>query len=186
MSLQRYPLSHPPILVAVTLDDHGRRCLEYAWQLAARRKEPLLVAHVVHETPRNAGMYQRRNRGHALLPLQEIARTLLAQFLEDFRHDRPELATVEVQALVVSGLPAGRIPEIARATGSSLLVIGKRREAQRWRRLLHGSVSRAVLRHAPCPVLLVDALGNPVSPPDPPPGLTEVRPRPGASALNAP
>jgi len=63
-------------------------------------------------------------------------------------------AGLEPDARLVEGLPAHDICEIARERDASLIVIG----SHGWgtvQRLLFGSVSGAVLHHAPCPVLVV-------------------------------
>ena len=63
-------------------------------------------------------------------------------------------AGLEPDVRLVEGLPAHDICEIARERDASLIVIG----SHGWgtvQRLLFGSVSGAVLHHAPCPVLVV-------------------------------
>jgi nucleotide-binding universal stress UspA family protein len=63
-------------------------------------------------------------------------------------------AGLEPDVRLVEGLPAHDICELARERDASLIVIG----SHGWgtvQRLLFGSVSAAVLHHAPCPVLVV-------------------------------
>jgi nucleotide-binding universal stress UspA family protein len=63
-------------------------------------------------------------------------------------------AGLEPDARLVEGLPAHDICEVARERDASVIVIG----SHGWgtvQRLLFGSVSGAVLHHAPCPVLVV-------------------------------
>ncbi len=63
-------------------------------------------------------------------------------------------AGLEPDARLAEGLPAHDICELARERDASLIVIG----SHGWgtvQRLLFGSVSAAVLHHAPCPVLVV-------------------------------
>lgn len=59
-----------------------------------------------------------------------------------------------VESEVIAGEPANRILETADAIGAELIVVGSRGSGTAGRLLL-GSVSRAVLRRAPCPVLVV-------------------------------
>ncbi len=63
-------------------------------------------------------------------------------------------AGVEPETKLVEGAPADQICELAETLGATMIVIG----SHGWgavRRLLFGSVSWAVLHHAPCPVLVV-------------------------------
>ena len=63
-------------------------------------------------------------------------------------------AGVEPETKLVEGAPADQICELAESLGATMIVIG----SHGWgavRRLLFGSVSWAVLHHAPCSVLVV-------------------------------
>ena len=63
-------------------------------------------------------------------------------------------AGIEPETRLVEGAPADQICELAESRGATMIVIG----SHGWgavRRLLFGSVSWAVLHHAPCPVLVV-------------------------------
>lgn len=63
-------------------------------------------------------------------------------------------AGVEADTVLADGVPADEICALAEQRGATLVVIG----SHGWgavRRLLFGSVSSAVLHHAPCPVLVV-------------------------------
>jgi len=77
-----------------------------------------------------------------------------AQLALDTAATAARAAGLEPDARLVEGLPAHDICEVARERGASLIVIG----SHGWgtvQRLLFGSVSAAVLHHAPCPVLVV-------------------------------
>lgn len=88
---------------------------------------------------------------------------LIGPELIEAEHDkaRETVARAVAQAAGVAATPEVRegfavdaICEAARDTGASLVVVG----AHGWgplRRLVFGSVSRGVLHHAPCPVLVV-------------------------------
>ena len=63
-------------------------------------------------------------------------------------------AGLEPEALLAEGMPADEVCTLAVEREATLIVIG----SHGWsgvRRLLFGSVSAAVLHHAPCPVLVV-------------------------------
>jgi nucleotide-binding universal stress UspA family protein len=61
---------------------------------------------------------------------------------------------MQAEALVEDGSPAHRLIEAAADWDADLIVVGSRGETG-LERLLVGSVSRAVLYHAPCSVLIV-------------------------------
>lgn len=66
------------------------------------------------------------------------------------------------QTLIRSGLPSDEVVKAARELQVSLIVVGSRGNApaQRFRRLLAGSISRNILRDAPCPVMIVSQPHN--------------------------
>jgi nucleotide-binding universal stress UspA family protein len=64
------------------------------------------------------------------------------------------LSDSHVTTTLLEGSPAQRIVEEARRWHADLIVVGSHRRTG-LDRLLHPSVSRAVLRHAPCPVDVV-------------------------------
>jgi nucleotide-binding universal stress UspA family protein len=173
-----------PILCAVTLDTERAASLRHAWQRAASSGRPLAVAHVVHERPGDAGTYQRLNPGKRMLPHGEIAAMLLERLIDDCRASLPAAAArLEPRQVLVRGVPGGRIPELARLLRAVSIVIGASRH-DRWQRFWQGSVTAQVLRAAPCPVIIVDAGGEPVSPSPPRPGTGWHAP--AGSQLHAP
>lgn len=104
-----------------------------AWHLPVTgfAYEPLVVVPDVEETVREGA------RG-ALAAAAEAARAV----------------GIEPETVLLDGVPADEICELAERREASLVVIG----SHGWgpvRRLLFGSVSAAVLHHAPCPVLVV-------------------------------
>jgi nucleotide-binding universal stress UspA family protein len=106
-----------PILVPVDLSATSNEALLLAAQLAAGSSKPLLVLHVAHDGIHQPNIYPRRNEVEQLLPIEEIAEIVLQDFMTDMRKQHPD-NTVLANAglLVVSGLPATRIPEVARLT----------------------------------------------------------------------
>lgn len=158
-----------PVIAAVCFDEYGRQCLRQALRLAARRDRPAIALHILHETTRNLGFYRRQDDGEVLRPNADVAGDLLAAFSAEVIADEPDTSDVSLRQLVVPGVPAGRIVEVARLTDAELIVIGARPRTG-LERLLSPDVIGSVLRHAGCPVLVVDALGEPVDPHDLRPG----------------
>jgi nucleotide-binding universal stress UspA family protein len=58
------------------------------------------------------------------------------------------------QALMIEGVPAEKIVAETVRIGADLIIVGSHRHG-RLHRLIAGSVTADVLRHAPCPVLVV-------------------------------
>ncbi len=77
-------------------------------------------------------------------------------------------AGVGVDARVVEGIPATEILQLARDLPADLLVMGTHGRSG-FNRLLLGSVTEKVLRHAPCPVLTVTGRAGAPAPADRPP-----------------
>jgi nucleotide-binding universal stress UspA family protein len=145
-----------PILVALDLSDHSLRVLSDAYRLAASLGQPLLVAHVVHETAETIGMYHHHQMTTDTTPMHDLARAMLESQVAAFRAECADLDRIgDVQLVVVDGIPQTRIPEVAERFGADLIVMGSRRR-RGLNRLLHPSVSEEVGRHAPCRVVLVD------------------------------
>jgi nucleotide-binding universal stress UspA family protein len=68
-------------------------------------------------------------------------------------------AGIEAESFVLEGDAVDRICESVADTGASLLVVGSHGFGP-VRRLVFGSVSTALLHHAPCPVLVVRPLAE--------------------------
>jgi nucleotide-binding universal stress UspA family protein len=68
------------------------------------------------------------------------------------------IASDHIQMIIRTGAPAEEITKVAREIHTNLIVVGSRGNAwrNRLRRLLLGSVSRSILRDAPCPVMIVN------------------------------
>ena len=161
------PSDKSPVVAAVTFDQQGSQCLRQACQRAAHTGQPVIALHVVHENGRTAGHYLRSSSSRLVAPISHIAKGMLDDFVSRVLSQKPTCCHgLELRQLTVVGLPARRISEIAALTGADLLIMGGGRPKSGLQRLLSTSVTRAVLRNAPCPVLVIDAAGNPVDPED--------------------
>jgi nucleotide-binding universal stress UspA family protein len=90
--------------------------------------------------------------------LRTAAEERLARFRERLQTSDPRALEggVPIETVVVGGLPSDEIVRQARAGHYDLLVIGTL-GLSGLRRLLIGSVTESVIRHAPCPVVTVHA-----------------------------
>jgi nucleotide-binding universal stress UspA family protein len=80
---------------------------------------------------------------------------MLANLVEDVLRDRR--AHVQLEQLAVEGAPTSVLLELAR--DGDLVVVASRGRGG-FTRLLLGSVSEQVARHAPCPVLIHRTAGD--------------------------
>ena len=149
-----------PILVPVDLSAASREALLLAVQLAGQSSQPLVILHVAHDDIQQPNIYPRRNETEQLLPLEEIAERALLNFIANLREQHPDSAVLaNAGMMVVSGLPATRIPEIARKIGAGLVVMGGNGRTS-LSKLIAGSVSEKVIRQSPVPVTIVHSSGT--------------------------
>ena len=144
-----------PILVPVDLSAASHEALLIAAKLAASSSRSLLILHVVHDDLHQPNIYPRSNESELLLPIEEIAERVFKEFVADIRKQHPDnMVLTNAELIVVSGLPATQITEVARQTGSSLIVMeGSNRTSLS--KLIVGSVSEQVIQHSPVPVTIV-------------------------------
>jgi nucleotide-binding universal stress UspA family protein len=147
-----------PILLATD----GSPCAEGATleaiELARAFDAPLLVATVVHVALPAYGSYYGYGEIAADLQRAELERVtdVLATI-----EARVKSAGVRCETIALNGLVAAEICRVALEREARLVVIG----AHGWGRLgriVHGSVSTAVLHDAPCPVLVVQGVDQPL------------------------
>lgn len=152
-----------PILVSVALDEHARECLRHACHRALHSGQPVVAVHIVHEKTKTTGVYRRSRYGASVMPLDEIAQRMLADFVADWRREHPEVDDVVLECYAVPGIPETRIPELAERFGADLIVLGGsvRRGLQR---LLGRCLACTVLRRVRCQVTVIDRDGRPIDP----------------------
>ena len=94
--------------------------------------------------------YQRQQQvdGDAVVPIKLLKREL------DAERDRVKSAGVSVETTTLSGRAAPEIVAHAKKTGADLIVMGTHGRSG-FQHAILGSVAERVLRHSPCPVLVV-------------------------------
>jgi len=133
------------ILLATDLSSASEAATDQALQLARDLRAALLVVSVIDPSPAHgtgpavARMDQRR------AARESAAQTIVV---------KGRRSGVSVSFLVWEGEPGPAIIEAAVAEAADLLVVGTHGRG-RLERLVLGSVSDHVVRHAPCPVLIV-------------------------------
>jgi nucleotide-binding universal stress UspA family protein len=142
------------IVVGVDGSEHGRHALRFALSEAVLRGARVEVVGAWSVPPLAA-------TGVGLVPAFDLLRAELGdsarQVLVGELADAADLAAgLELEQVVVQGDAAGAL--VATAAGADLLVVGSRGRGGVTGTVL-GSVSRACLHHAPCPVAVVHDAG---------------------------
>ena len=133
------------ILLATDLSSASEAATDQALQLARDLRAELLVVSVIDPSPALGAV-----PAVARMDQRRAARELAAQTIVV----KGRRSGVSVSFLVWEGEPGPAIIEAAVAEVADLLVVGTHGRG-RFERLVLGSVSDHVVRHAPCPVLIV-------------------------------
>ena len=131
------------ILFPTDFSSDGNAGLNEAAALARDQNATLLILHV-EEPPVTYG------GGEFYCGPSELTTQLLEKMLERIV---PADASVRCEHRLVVGSPADEIVGVARQEGVGLIVMGTHGRTG-IKRLLMGSVAEAVIRSAPCPVLI--------------------------------
>ena len=135
------------ILVPTDFSECSQKALSYALSFARQFGAEILLLHVVESVPAVA---------HDAL-IQSSMLTVALHEESERQLDRLQrecLADAPVSTLTTDGLPWQRIVEVAREKNIDLIVAGTGGR-NRLARVLMGSTAERIVRHAPCPVLVV-------------------------------
>ena len=139
-------MAQPIILVPTDFSTASDAALPHAEALAKQKSASLLILHV-EETPLAYG------GGELYYGLPEPTSERILAMLEQVRPSDP---TVAFTHRLTMGDPAGEIVRIAAEEGAEMIVLGTHGRSG-MTRMLMGSVAEAVVRRAPCPVLVYRA-----------------------------
>jgi len=149
-----------PILVPLDFSPHSEAALVYAAHLAKRLAVPLVVLHVVHDPGEAPGYYRVKGRKKQLRKLEDVASEMLDEFMTRMTKQHPKHPQIKsAKRLLVTGLPATRILEVARRIKPKMVVMGSAGRTALYRFLL-GSKAEQVLHICPFPVTIVKAQKN--------------------------
>lgn len=154
------PPAERPVLVAVDFAPCSEAALAWAATEARAHGWPLVVLHVVHEPDDDPGYYRRigiDDPSSSGLPLDVAARRAFEALLDRCRREMRDLRALgDVDVVLVSGLPATRILEVAADRDARLVVLGSRGRTG-LRHLIGGSTAARVVQLSPVPVTVVKA-----------------------------
>ena len=143
-----------PVLCAVDFSADSEAALLWAAAQAEREDARLVVLHVVHDPASSPGFYQEPGADR-LRPMEEVAAEMFAAFLDDVRRSNPEAPGLgRIETRLVTGLPSGRICEVAAEIGARLVVVGSRGRTG-LPHIMLGSVAERVAQIAEAPVTVV-------------------------------
>jgi len=142
-------MAQPVILVPTDFSTASDAALPHAEALAKQHGAKLLILHV-EEPPLAYG------GGELYYGLPEPSSERILKMLEDVR---PADAGVSCTHRLSVGDPAGEIVRIAGEEGAEMIVLGTHGRSG-LTRMLMGSVAEAVVRRAPCPVLVYRAVAE--------------------------
>jgi len=145
------------ILVPVDFSEPSRKALDYAATLARSFGASVDVLHV-WEVPTfvPAGSVVGAGAGGGDVSLLELVRKGAEDAMTRFVAEAAERGITLRSSRVEPGAPAHKIADLAGELGYDLIVLGTHGRTGLSRVLL-GSVAESVVRHAPCPVLVVRA-----------------------------
>jgi nucleotide-binding universal stress UspA family protein len=138
------------VVVGIDGSAGSRAAIRLAAQ-EARYRTATLMAVMAYSGERTLGA--PATRPLATLRVVEDERTFADETLRDLVRDALGPQADDVEYRTVPGAPGRALVEAARAVRAQLIVLSTRGEATMARVL--GAVSQHVLRHAPCPVLVV-------------------------------
>ena len=143
------------MLAPVDFSPHSMAALAWAVEVARRFAAPLVVLHVVHDPAGQPGYYAEAQDGDRLERLEDAAAKMMRDFIGEARERIPALATLpDPEVMIVVGLPATRIVEVAERIGAAQIVMGSQGRSGLSRVLL-GSKAQRVVQLAPMPVTIV-------------------------------
>ena len=155
------PVFHK-ILVPLDGSEHSDRAMEAALQIAKRFHSSITLLHVYSVTVTPVVIPEPTTLNPTGVPIATSAE--VSKMVDAARDAGKEILTsgeqkvkekkVEVEAILKEGNSSQEIVKTAKEGQFDLIVIGAR-GIHRIRDLLMGSVTEAVVKNAPCPVLVV-------------------------------
>lgn len=138
------------VLLPTDFTEVAENAVPFARSLAERYGAALHVVHVCESVATSVPVPEAGGAVMMLAPNENELKDLLEQFVRE----RLSGIRVPVVTAILKGSRATEITRYAKETGVDLIVIGTHLRGV-MNRIIFGSVSKSVLEHAHCPVLMV-------------------------------
>ncbi|HEX8919853.1 MAG TPA: universal stress protein [Pyrinomonadaceae bacterium] len=140
------------ILLPTDFSECASHALSYATSLARDANAFIICVHVVEPVMPTVGYTGITEP----LPVADISEQLEDSATRELPKiaDFEECAGLEIEEVIVHGDAASEIVRVAKERNVDLIVISSHGRTG-WGRILFGSTAESVVRHAPCPVLVV-------------------------------
>ena len=174
-------MAYTHIIAPVDLSPHSQQTLRHAFEEAKAHHAKLTLLHVLQHRPDTEEYYVRGGAGaesgiqRSMIPFPAgfdpdtggrlpsspppppnvVRRDYLEEIRAQLRDTVPDDLESDWDADVVGGSPGNAIVEYAKEHGGDLIVMGSHGHTG-LRHLLMGGVAEHVLRHAPCPILMIN------------------------------
>jgi nucleotide-binding universal stress UspA family protein len=143
------------ILVGIDFSQDSEAALLWADMQASCMSARIVVLHVVHDPAESPGFYRRDDQSERLYPMESVAEDMMKDFIQRMIEEHPECKNFRsIKTRLVSGLPAGRIVEIAQEENAMIIIIGSR-GLTGLPHLLLGSTANRVAQLSTRPVMIV-------------------------------
>ncbi len=139
----------------------GDDALKHAVYTAKSSKAEILILHLVEDVPSAPlGFALHTSQVDSIKrQLKEVTRDMKAVMQKEMskRVQFCKKNKIKAEMKMIIGIPADEILKIVRNQRIDLIVMAKRRKLKGIKRLMTlGSVSRKILEHVSCPVLIID------------------------------
>ncbi len=141
-------ISLKKILCPIDHSDCSKEALKYAVSFAMKDEAKLYLLHIIDIRSFSEGLDAMSKQIPDEETLEQLRTKLLDCIPEEIRDE------MDVEAIVIQGIPFAEIISTAREKEIDMIVIGSHGRTGIAHMML-GSVSEKVVRKAPCPVLIV-------------------------------
>jgi nucleotide-binding universal stress UspA family protein len=143
------------VLVPTDFGSGSLAALERALDSLSPQGGRIIVLHVLEQRLLEyvRPLYPELPEGEGLSRLQQRAREQAAQLITGL-----PTGAVEIEPLIVEGVPSLKIVQLARDLDVDLIVMALHRGPAHFEQVFFGSTVERVMRFAPCPVLIVPEL----------------------------
>ena len=147
------------ILVPHAGSPAGDEALKHAIHIAKSNSAKIIILHVLEDLPNLPLLLHQDQIAKVKQQLDEVKETM-KKAIEPEMTERIKLCEkegIKSEIKIVTGFPEDAILEIVADQEIDLIVMAKRRKLKGIKRLMIlGSVSRKIIEHVSCPVLLID------------------------------